>query len=70
MTEAHEMDAEHDGNKAEKRKTLDTFDNAKFSCFHVRTIVVTGIGFFTVSQFFFNSIANKTIKLTFFKGFI
>jgi hypothetical protein len=32
----------------QKKKSLHAIDNAKFSCFHVRAIAVSGIGFFTV----------------------
>lgn len=31
-----------------KRKALSEIDNAKFGSFHVRAILVSGVGFFTV----------------------
>ena len=34
--------------RQKKKETLDKLDNAKFSCFHVRACIVSGIGFFTV----------------------
>jgi hypothetical protein len=46
----------------QKQKSLDKIDNAKFSCFHVRAIVVSGIGFFTVSAFEKNFIPNLIIR--------
>ena len=35
--------------RRKKKAALHKLDNAKFSCFHVRAVVVSGIGFFTVS---------------------
>ena len=34
-----------------KNKALKEIDNAKFGCFHVRAILVSGVGFFTVIYF-------------------
>jgi hypothetical protein len=37
-----------------KRDALAKLDNAKFGWFHVRAIVVSGIGFYTVNMIFNN----------------
>jgi hypothetical protein len=37
--------------RQKKKETLDKLDNAKFSCFHVRACVVSGIGLFTVVNY-------------------
>lgn len=33
--------------KRRKKEALAKLDNAKFSCFHIRAVIVSGIGFFT-----------------------
>jgi hypothetical protein len=34
-----------------KQKTLSAIDNAKFGCFHIRAVLVSGVGFFTVIKY-------------------
>ena len=35
--------------ESRKKEVLNKYDNAKFGWFHIKTILVAGIGFFTVS---------------------